>query len=122
MKPQHRTPHIRQSRVQTVSLGEIDSRHANPTSAVVALVVGLDGLTPVFPGVLVDVFAEADVDEEVAVGGVRLEGGGGGVGGPGGDVVFEEAGAVPAAEGDGVGVFVIEGGAEGDDAGDLLID
>jgi hypothetical protein len=70
-------------------------------------------------GVFVDVLAEADVDQEVAVVGRGLERRDSLVSRPCLDVGTKEFGSVPAAEGDGVGVFVVEGGAKGDDAGDL---
>lgn len=67
MQPEHRTSNIRQSRMQAISFRKVDGRHTDSTPAIVALVVRLDRLAPIFAGVVVDIFAKADVDQEVAV-------------------------------------------------------
>lgn len=109
MQPQYRTFHVRKSRMQTIPLGEVDGCHSNPPATVVALVVLFDSFTPEIAGFGRAIFAETDIDEEIAIISRRFEVRGGFVGRPGGDVVFEEGGAVPASQGDGVRVFVVEG-------------
>lgn len=74
MQPHHRTPHIRQSTVQTIPVPEVDGRHADASPAIVPSVVLADSPAPQLArlgGTLVPV--EADVDQEVAVVEVRDE-------------------------------------------------
>ena len=73
MQPQHRTLHIKQPRMQPIPIPQINRRHANPTSTLIALVVLLDSLAPELAHLRGTVTAEADVDEEVAVVETRLE-------------------------------------------------
>lgn len=73
MQPHHRTLNIWQTRMQPIPLGEVNRGHADPTSAVIAPVVLLDGATPKLAHILGTVLVETDVDQEIAVLGMRLE-------------------------------------------------
>lgn len=59
--------------MQSVSFPEVDSRHASSPPSIIALVIGLDFLSPEVPRGFTTVFAEANVNQEVAVIGVWLE-------------------------------------------------
>ena len=121
MQPHNGTLDIEQAPMQPVPLAQIDGRHPRPPSPIVALVVALDGLDPEVAHVLAAVFAEADVDQEIAVVRVRLEVRCRVGGRPGVDRARAGGVAVPAAELAGAFGFVVEGGAEGDDALDLYV-
>lgn len=111
MQPQYRTLHVRKSGVQTITFCEVDGCHSDSSATFVALVVLFDSFAPEIPCVFGAIFTETDVDEEIAVISRGFEVRGRFIGRPGGDVVFEEGGTVPASQGDGVGIFVVEGGA-----------
>ena len=111
MEPQDRTSNVKEAAVQPIAFPEVDGSHSRTSSAVVALVVRLDGLFPVVADVAGAVFAEADVDEEVAEGVVGFEVGRRFVGRPVVDVGCEFGGAVPAMERAGTFGFVVERGA-----------
>jgi hypothetical protein len=120
VEPQDGALDVEETSVQPISIAEVDRRHSGAQSSVIAAVVGLDDLPPMFARRGVDVLAEPDVDEEVAEGGGRLEircvlGRREGV-----DARRDVADAVPAAQLDGALRLVVHGGAERDDTLDLL--
>ncbi len=98
MEPQHRTLHIAQSTVQSISVTQVNRRHTRPLAAVVALVVALYGLDPEIASLRVAVLAETNVDEEVCVVGSGLEIWGRRGGGPFVDGAGASGDAIPAAE------------------------
>jgi len=53
--------------MQPIPIPEIDSRHADPLPALIALVIGFDFIDPVITHILGYILAEANVDEEVGV-------------------------------------------------------
>jgi hypothetical protein len=75
MQPQHRTLYIRQSRMQTISIPEIDGSHSSSFPAFITDVVVCDLIAPEIADGGRAVFAETDVDEEVGEGVARAEGG-----------------------------------------------
>jgi hypothetical protein len=109
MQPQNWTPDIPTPSQQSISLPQIYRRHPNPPPALITLIIPLHFPLPKLPHLLIAVVAKPDVDQVVAVGVLKLEVGGRVVGGPGVDGGGEGAVAVPAAEGDGVRGFVVEG-------------
>lgn len=119
MQPRDGTPDVEQAAVQSVAVAEVDGRHAGAAAAVVAPVIRLDGAAPVLAGLLRAGLAEADVDQEVAEGQVGLEVWGRGGGRPRVDRACAGAHAVPAAEFARAFGFVVERGAERNDALDL---
>lgn len=105
--------------MQAIPLAQINRRHARPPPPLIAPIIALDRLDPEVARLRRAVLAEADVDEEVAVGVVGLEIGCRVVGRPGVDGARAGRCPVPAAEFARPLGFVVEGGAEGDYALDL---
>lgn len=97
MQPQHRTPHIKQPRVQPISVPQIDRSHPDASTAVITGIVCVDSLAPELALLLRTVLAEAAADQEVSVFEPRLEIGCWFIGRPCSDGGREEVGCVPAA-------------------------
>lgn len=119
MQPQHRTTYIRKTSMQSVAVAQVDGALADALAAVVALVVGFHEAGPLGAGGLGAVFAEADVDDVIAVGVCRLEGVDGCSGGRGLNELCEWFYGIPAAELAASFGLAVHGGAQGNDTRDL---
>ena len=67
MQPHHRTPNIEQSRMQSIPISQVDGRHANPTSTVIATVIIANSFAPELANLGGTTVAETDVDQEITV-------------------------------------------------------
>lgn len=83
--------------MQSVSISQVNGCHAYPTSAIVALVIVANSLTPELTNLEGAAIAEAYVDQEITVFKTRLEIGGGRARGPVVDARSKEIGRIPAA-------------------------
>lgn len=119
MQPHNRTLDIAQAPMQAVAVAQIDRGHAGAPAAVIATIVLLDLAAPQVAVLGGRVLAEADVDEEVAVGEVRLEIGRRGRRRPGLDRDRHVPRRVPAAQAACAFGFVVQRRAERDYALDL---
>lgn len=62
MQPSNRTPDIEQPSMQSITFSQIDCSHSRALSAIIALVVRLNGLVPECARLIAAVLAEADID------------------------------------------------------------
>ena len=67
MQPKHRTLDIGQTSMQAISISQIHSRFAHPLPPRITCVILLDKLVPLFACGVRRIFAESNVDNEVAV-------------------------------------------------------
>lgn len=73
MQPHHRAPHIKQPRVQPISIPQIDRGHTDASPAIITGIIGVDSLAPEVALLLWTILAEAAADQEVSVFEPRLE-------------------------------------------------
>ena len=105
--------------MQPITISQINRRHPGSLPPIIALIIRRDGLLPKLAHLLGTILTETDVDEEIRVRIVGLEVRGGVFGCPCFDGAGDVADAVPAAQFDGAGGFVVHRCAEGDYALDL---
>ena len=119
MQPHNGTSNIEQASMQTISLPQVNRRHARSPPAIVALIIALDGFGPEISNAAVTVLAEANVYQKVAEFVVWFEIGGGLGAGPSVDGTGAGVYTVPAAERAGSLGFKVEGCAKWNDTLDL---
>lgn len=96
MQPHNRAANIKQSRMQSIPISQVDRRHANPPPTIITTVIVADGLAPEITRLSGTVLAEADVDQEIRVGVTGFEIGRGFFGRPLIDTPSEQSGRIPA--------------------------
>jgi hypothetical protein len=53
--------------MQPIAFRKIDSRHSNPPSTFIALIIAFNSFAPEFPRLIGTSFAETDIDEKITV-------------------------------------------------------
>lgn len=119
MQPHDWAAHIEQSAVQTIPLPQVDGSHPGSSTSIVTLIVLLDCLLPETSDVRGAVFAETNVNQEVAVVVVGFEGRSGIIRCPLINWPSTGVHSIPAAELACTLRLVVHGGAERDNPSDL---